>query len=179
VIFQLFYKTPFKPGGVFVYSLRSAGISFSQDYNMKQLNVKPKGVFVFVDENKDMHKLLKRSLKELKLDNQVVICYNGEEALNYLKDTEDKIFMILSEVTMPRIDGLELKRMIELAPELKVKAIPFFYLTEVILDAVVKTAYSFGIQGYFKKGDDVQTTTEILTYIFNFWTYCLHPKNLR
>jgi hypothetical protein len=56
---------------------------------MRQLSIKPKGVFVFVDENKYMFKLLKRCLKELKLDNQVVCCYNGEEALLYLKDIHD------------------------------------------------------------------------------------------
>lgn len=134
---------------------------------------------MFVDENRYTHKLLKRCLKELKLDNQVVTCYNGEEALSYLRDTEDKIFLILSEVTMPEMDGLELKRMIEMTPELKVKSIPFFYLTEVHLDAVVKTAYSLGIQGYFKKSADIEKLLKTLTCIFEFWTHCIHPKNLK
>ena len=146
---------------------------------MRQLTIKPKGVLVFVDENKYMFKLYKRCLKELKLDNQVVCCYNGEEAFSYLKDTEDKIFMILSEVTMPRMDGLELKRMIEMTPELKVKAIPFFYYTDVQLDAVVKTAYTLGIQGYFRKSTEVEKLMGALTLIFDFWTHCIHPKNLK
>jgi CheY-like chemotaxis protein len=146
---------------------------------MKHLHIKPKGVLVFVDEDKYMHRLLKHCLKELKMDNQIVSCYNGEEALNYLKDTEDKIFMIFSEVTMPRIDGLELKRMIEMTPELKTKSIPFFYHTSVDLEAVIKVAYSLGIQGYFKKSPDSDKVMETLLRIFNFWTYCIHPKNLK
>jgi CheY-like chemotaxis protein len=146
---------------------------------MKQLSIKPKGVFVFVDDNKHMQKVMKRCLKELKLDNQLVCCYNGEEALSYLKDTNDKIFMIVSEVTMPKIDGLELKRIIELTPELKTKSIPFFYLTEVTLDAVIKTAYGMGIQGYFKKSHDSEKVMKDLTCIFELWTHCIHPTDVK
>lgn len=146
---------------------------------MKQIQIKPKGVFVFVDEDKDMLRILKRCLKELRLDNQVVCCYNGEEALSYLRDTEDKIFMILSEITMSRVDGLELKRIIEMTPELKIKSIPFFYLTHVDLEAVVKAAYSLGIQGYFKKSRDTERLLDNLVCLFNFWTHCIHPKSLK
>lgn len=146
---------------------------------MKQLSIKPKGVFVFVDDNKHMQKVMKRCLKELKLDNQQVWCFNGDEALSYLKDTNDKIFMIVSEITMPKTDGLELKRMIEMTPELKTKAIPFFYLTDVTLEAVVKTAYGLGIQGYFKKTADTEKLLKNLTCILDFWTHCIHPKDLK
>jgi len=51
----------------------------------------------------------------------------GEEALLYLKDTTDDIFLILSDLNMPRMDGLKLKRMIDLPPDIKIKAIPFFF----------------------------------------------------
>ncbi len=146
---------------------------------MKQPELKPKGVFVIVDENKYMHKIYLRCLKELKLDNQVVSCHNGQEAFSYLKDTKDKIFMILSEITMPKIDGHELKRMINMTPELHSKAIPFFYLSEVHLEAVIKAAYGMGIQGYFRKSADIEKLLKILTCIFDFWTLCVHPKNLK
>jgi CheY-like chemotaxis protein len=87
--------------------------------------------------------------------------------------------MIVSEVTMPKTDGLELKRIIEMTPELKTKAIPFFYLTEVTLDAVIKTAYGMGIQGYFRKSHDTEKLMKDLTCIFEFWTHCIHPKDMK
>ena len=54
---------------------------------------------------------------------------DGVEALSYLRETNDEIFIILCDLNMPKMDGLELKGMIELTAELKIKAIPFIFHT--------------------------------------------------
>ncbi|MCW3075963.1 MAG: histidine kinase [Bacteroidetes bacterium] len=142
------------------------------------LDKKPKGVFVFVDDDTDELMFLKEAVKALGLTNQVVCCINGLEALNYLKETEDEIFMIVSDLNMPKMDGLELKRMIEITPELKIKAIPFVFHSSTSRDSEIKSAYALNIQGFFNKAPTVEGTAKNLFKLFSVWTECVHPKDL-
>jgi len=142
-----------------------------------KLHKKPKGIFLFVDDDKDEHFLLKMSMKQLEIKNQVVSCYNGLEALTFLRESDHEIFLILSDINMPKMDGLEFKRMIDLIPELKAKAIPFFYHTSKSTPAEVKTAYSLNIQGYLKKAPDIDGTIRSIARIIELWTDCVHPKD--
>jgi CheY-like chemotaxis protein len=144
----------------------------------KELNKKPTGIFLFVDDDRDEHFLLKLAMKDLGLDNQLISCYNGTEALAYLKETKDEIFLILTDVNMPKMDGLELKRMVELIPELKAKAIPFFFHSNSASPAEVRSAYTLNIQGYLRKAIDMDGTINSLRRIIDLWTDCVHPKDL-
>lgn len=143
-----------------------------------KLAVRPKGLFVFVDDDHDEQELLKIAMDHLGLDNPVHTCVNGEEALNFLKTCTDDIFLILSDLNMPKMDGLEFKRMIDLIPEIKIKAIPFFFHSNTSSRAEVKAAYASNIQGFLKKADSVSGTVYSLTCLINLWTTCVHPKDL-
>jgi CheY-like chemotaxis protein len=145
---------------------------------MEPLPKKPQGIFVFVDDDRDEHFLLNIAMKELKLDNKMASFYNGAEALTFLRECEEDIFLILSDMNMPKMDGLELKRMIELIPELKAKCIPFFYHSNTSSSLEVKTAYTLNIQGYIRKAIDTEGTVESLKRIVQMWTNCVHPKDL-
>lgn len=142
------------------------------------LNKKPKGVFLFVDDDPGEHALLKHAMKSLSLDNQVVCCMNGIEALQYLKETKDSLFAIISDLNMPKMAGLELKRMIEDIPELKIKAVPFFFHSNAISPAEIKTAYTLNIQGFLKKSHDLEGIKQALYKIISLWSECVHPINV-
>src|SRR5438552_3006087 len=111
---------------------------------------KAKGVFVFVDDDKDELELLNAVVNALGLQNPIKSFKDGEQALEYLKKTKDSIFLILCDINMPKMDGLELKRMIDLMPELKIRAIPFFFHSSSATPAEVRAAYALGIQGYLQ-----------------------------
>jgi CheY-like chemotaxis protein len=70
---------------------------------------------------------------------------DGPEAIEYLKTTTDEIFLILADINMPKMDGLQMKRIIELTPEIKSKAIPFFFHTNSTNPSEVRAAYDQGI----------------------------------
>jgi CheY-like chemotaxis protein len=140
---------------------------------------KPKGVFVFIDDNPDEHVLIIHAMKSLSLDNQIVCCMNGKEALQYLKETQDLIFIIISDIHMPEMDGLELKRMIDDTPELKIKAIPFVFHSSTSNPTEIKTAYTLNIQGFMEKSHDSDGIKKTLFTIIRFWVECLHPSQFR
>jgi len=143
----------------------------------KQLKEKPKGVFVFIDDDKDEHELLKIAMESLELNNQIKNFMDGEEGFRYLKKTKDSIFLILCDINMPKMDGLELKRMIDLTPEIKIKAIPFFFHSNSASPTEVRSAYTLGIQGYLKKADTLNGTIKSLENIIALWTTVVHPKD--
>lgn len=138
----------------------------------------PEGVFVFIDDDEDEHELFKLAIKAIGLTNKIISHHNGLEALEYLKKAPDRIFMIVCDINMPKMDGLELKRSMELIPEIKIKAIPFFYHSSTASEAEIKAAYSLNIQGFLQKALSLDITKQNFTCIFNLWTNCVHPLEL-
>ncbi|MDF2437333.1 MAG: histidine kinase [Bacteroidota bacterium] len=140
--------------------------------------MKPTGVFLFVDDDPDEHELLQIAVKRSGYTNHCVFCSNGQEALDFLRTTNEEVFVVLSDLNMPVMDGLELKRAIENDNILKSKAIPFIFHSSTGNPEEIKTAYSLNIQGYFAKSMKLEGTIKSLNKIVDFWTDCIHPKDL-
>ena len=137
----------------------------------------PKGVFIFIDDDIQEHIRFKAELKKI-CGNEVVSAYNGEEALELLKKNKDNIFLIISDIGMPKINGLELKHMVESTPELKIKAIPFIFHSTNDSPIIIKEAYSMGIQGFIKKSADPTQSVQNLEIIVKFWSSIAHPNSI-
>ncbi|HEY6163147.1 MAG TPA: response regulator [Bacteroidia bacterium] len=142
------------------------------------LSKAPKGSFVFIDDSDQEFILLKEAMEELGLKNKLRHFNNGQEAFLFLKRTKEAIFLILSDVNMPAMDGLQLKRLIDLTPEIKIKAIPFIFHSQSASPAEVRAAYSCNIQGYVQKASNLEGTVESLYRIVAMWTNCIHPRDL-
>ena len=139
--------------------------------------MKPKGKFVFIDDDVQEHVMFKKAL-ETYCDNEVISAYDGEEGFNVIKKNKDHIFIIICDINMPKLNGLELKRMIEGTPELKIKAIPFVFHSTHDSGIVVKEAYALGIQGFVKKADDLAQSVANLDILIKFWSTIVHPNSL-
>jgi CheY-like chemotaxis protein len=72
----------------------------------------PTGLILFIDDNKEEHTLFKHSMKETEVKNKIKTFSNGEDALAFITETKE-IFFIISDINMPKMDGLKLKRRIE------------------------------------------------------------------
>jgi two-component system chemotaxis response regulator CheY len=101
---------------------------------------------MIVDDQRTTRMLVRTSLRELGYRN-VVECGDGEEALKTLE--EHPAQLVISDVNMPKLDGLGLLRAIRGKPELK--TIPFIMLTGRGDVALVKQAIEIGVNGYLVK----------------------------
>jgi CheY-like chemotaxis protein len=137
--------------------------------------MKPKGLFVFVDDDEFEHEMFGEALARI-CSNEVKYAFNGDEALRLIKANKDRIFMIISDINMPKVNGLELKRMIEGIPELKLRAIPFIFTSNSDEPLIVKEAFSLGIQGYIKKSDNLSESVSNLDILVKFWSSTVHPN---
>jgi CheY-like chemotaxis protein len=140
--------------------------------------VKPKGHIIFVDDDRDDHELFRIALSTV-CECSVLSAYDGEEGYRLIEKHQDNIFLIISDLNMPKLNGLELKRMIENTPHLKLRAIPFIYHSSIQDPLVVKEAYALGIQGYMQKQDDFSQTVQNLRCFIDFWTSTIHPNLFR
>nr|WP_295932209.1 response regulator [uncultured Dyadobacter sp.] len=137
------------------------------------------GPIVIIDDDADDLYMIGAMLDELSIPNPVRNFENGQYALDYLLTTLESPLLILCDVNMPVMNGLELRDQIEADPNLKKKSIPFIFLTTSDSYALISRAYSGTIQGYFKKWVDFATGRSELDLIVAYWKFCLHPNNFK
>jgi CheY-like chemotaxis protein len=112
---------------------------------------------------------VQRALKELKVTNPLIHTLNGEEALNYLKDgSNKKPCVILLDLNMPKMNGIELLRVVKVDDRLK--KIPVIVLTTS--DDVQDKVETFGLSvaGYIIKPTDYKKFVDAVKTVNIYWT---------
>ena len=109
---------------------------------MKKLRV------LIVDDSSVMRKIVERSLRQAGLDlTEVLEASNGAEALTEVQ--KGSLDMILSDINMPVMDGLEFLK--NLASLEAAKGVPVIMITTEGSEARVVEALSAGAKGYLRK----------------------------
>lgn len=137
------------------------------------------GPIIIYEEDKEERDLMDMAFKEMKTPNQILYFEDGEQMLRSLRTTEDKPFLIISEIRISKMDGLELKQKIEQDELLKQKSIPFIYLTITPRNEEIEKAYNLTVQGYFKKGTTLESIRDDLQMIIHYWGKCYHPNGTK
>jgi CheY-like chemotaxis protein len=141
---------------------------------MNQVN----GKVILIDDNSLEEELLRECITKGRWKAQVEYFDNAEDALKYLAETSDTIFLIICDMNMPRMTGLELKKIIDADKNLRSKVIPFIFATTTATKKEICEAYEHGIQGYFEKPMDLGKICEMIDVVFNYWLLSLHPNKM-
>ena len=132
---------------------------------------------IIIDDDNDDQELLGELARELRPNHEVKFFGNGAEALEYLENSDDQPFVILCDVNMPLMTGLELLQQIQQKPLLKRKGIPFIFMSTSGDKRYVEQAYDLNAQGFFQKPSEINELRYILKLTFDFWAKCLHPRH--
>jgi CheY-like chemotaxis protein len=135
------------------------------------------GKIVLVDDQPIEKELLKIAIMELGIEVDLIYFNNGEEALTYLKETADKVFLIISDMNMPKMSGLDFKKAIDTDNGLQEKAIPFIFSSTEATKHQLKEAYDYRLQGYFLKPNDLKLMAKQLETIINYWSVAVRPDS--
>ena len=138
-------------------------------------NPSVKGPIVIIDDDEDDINLIVDGLKSLHVDNEVISFNRAGEAIAYFNQTLKKPFIILCDINMPEIDGLELRQKILDSPMFRINTVPFLFLSTSEHNAVVRHAYKLSDQGYFVKPSSVAGTIEMLRVIVAYWKLSHRP----
>jgi CheY-like chemotaxis protein len=118
---------------------------------------------------------VRRAFKDLKLTNPLVHVVNGEEALAFLQDpTADKPCLILLDLNMPRMSGIEFLKVVKADPALK--RIPTVVLTTSGEERDVAESFRQSVAGYVVKPVDYRHFVDAVRRIDLYWTLSEIPS---
>ena len=132
---------------------------------------------VIVDDDPDDREFLEDAAKTLFMDNPIKVFGEAVTALQFLKDTKVQPLFIICDVNMHKMGGIEFRQAIYDDVELRLKCIPFLFLSTSASPQLISEAYKLAVQGFFKKPNSYAEVVKMFSEISLYWTRCLHPNS--
>jgi CheY-like chemotaxis protein len=138
-------------------------------------------VILLVEDNPDDEALAIRALKRHHIGNEIVVAHDGVEALDYLfctgiyadRDIANKPSVVLLDLKLPRIDGLEVLRRVREDP--RTKFLPIVVLTTSSEEGDLLNSYSLGCNSYIRKPVDFVQFSEAIRQLGMYWLLMNEP----
>lgn len=134
------------------------------------------GVIIFVEDDEDDKDFVCTVFDELKIPNKIVWLKDGEEAYHYLNNNNVDPFIIISDINMPKMNGLQLRDKMQTDGKSKLRAVPFLFLTTSTAGSSAINAYAQSVQGFFQKKSSYNELKQTIKLIYNYWKECAEPK---
>ena len=141
-----------------------------------------KNVQILIAEDNEGHfSLIKKNLRRAGLENKIVHFVDGQETLDFLlrestrkeKDIDQR-YVLLLDIRMPKVDGLEVLEKIKSTPDLK--RLPVVILTTSTAPADVDHCYELGCNIYIIKPIEYENFSDALRKIGFFFSVIEAPK---
>ena len=139
----------------------------------------PEPVLVLlVEDNEDHAELLKRTLREATGLVRIVHARDGEAALDYLglspgRERNEIPGLVLLDLRLPRLDGLDVLRRIKEAQRLR--PVPVVVLTTSSAPSDIARAYHLHANSYLEKPVSFDHFSELMQALSRYWT-CLNAR---
>lgn len=132
-------------------------------------------VILLVEDNPRDEELTLRALRKGSVLNRVVVAHDGVEALDYLfaqgvhaeRWPSELPQLILLDLKLPKLDGLEVLKMIRL--DERTKLLPVVILTSSVEEQDLVRGYSLGANSYVQKPVDFVQFTEAVRQLGLYW----------
>ena len=125
---------------------------------------------LLVEDNPLDIDLTLRAFKKQGLLNPIQVARDGEEAVSWIgrwEAGEAMPLIVLMDLKLPKIGGLEVLRRFKNQPKLKL--IPIVVLTSSAEDKDITTAYEYGANSYIVKPVDFDKFTSVAAEIELYW----------
>jgi CheY-like chemotaxis protein len=133
------------------------------------------GPILLIEDDQDDQEMLQEVFTELKVPNILRFFDTCAKALDYLLTTIEKPFLIISDINLPAMTGMELKKEMNENEDLRKKSIPFIFLSTNPDQYIISKAYEMLVQGYFVKPGSMRELKEVIKMIVEYWKVCKHP----
>ena len=138
---------------------------------------------LLVEDNSYDAEMTIRALKKMNLANSLVRVEDGGEALDFLfgrgayssREITNRPRLILLDIKMPRIDGIEVLRQIK--SDEATKMIPVVVMTSSKEDQDVVTSYQLGANGYVVKPVDFEGFARAVSSLGFYWLLTNQPPS--
>ena len=136
---------------------------------------------LLVEDNPDDEALAIRALQKSNLINDITVARDGVEALDYLfgtgqyedRDTREMPALILLDLKLPKIDGLEVLR--RLRKDERTKHLSVVALTSSSEEQDLIDSYDLHVNSYVRKPVDFNQFTEAVAQVGLYWLVLNEP----
>lgn len=130
---------------------------------------------LLIEDNTDDERLTLRALRRNNVMNEVVVAYDGEEALDYLfgrgsysgRDMETMPAVVILDLKLPKLDGLEVLKAIR--ADSRTSKLPVVVLTASDEPERVEECYASGANSFIKKPTDPAEFSEMVLQLGMYW----------
>jgi len=126
---------------------------------------------MIIEDDMDDQELLRETFCGLDYPNPVIFFSDGNEALNYLRQTSAPPVLIISDINMPKINGFEIRRIINTTPELRKLNMPFVFLSTLSQKDAGADAYFATDHGFFTKPYSMADLRNTIKSIVEYWVH--------
>jgi two-component system, response regulator len=132
-------------------------------------------MILLVEDNPDDELLTLRAFKKNNIGNDIIVAHDGVEALDFLfgtgqyadRDTSKMPQLILLDLKLPRLDGLEVLR--RLRANDQTRLLPVVILTSSREEQDLINGYSLGANSYVRKPVDFTQFSEAVRQLGLYW----------
>jgi CheY-like chemotaxis protein len=134
------------------------------------------GPIIIIEDDADDQFIIGQIFKELKYTNEIIFFADGLSALEFLTSGSRNPFLILSDINLPLLNGIELRMKLKENADIHLKCIPYLFFTTASNHRTVIEAYSASAQGFFTKADSFTELREQIRVIMEYWKHCSAPN---
>lgn len=136
------------------------------------------GPIIIIEDDTDDQDIMVDVFNELHYNNKVIFFADSLKALEYLTETRVEPFLVLSDINMPKLSGIELREKVHNNEDLRMKSIPYLFFSTSAEQRHVVDAYSRSIQGFFIKPNTYEKLKNTMFKIVEYWKECVSPNYL-
>jgi len=130
-------------------------------------------ILLIEDDDVDA-KGVERSFNKRRIANPIIRAHDGQEAIEMLQQGDIKApYLILLDLQMPRMNGLEFLRAMRADPNLSSSVV--FVLTTSRAEADILEGYKNHIAGYFVKEDVGSNFSDMIDMLEGYWKIAYLP----
>jgi two-component system, response regulator len=138
---------------------------------------------LLVEDNPDDVEMTLKALRQAHVANRIHVAKDGEEALTFLfggpgtpaRPAEDMPVVILLDVKLPKVDGLEVLRRIKREPA--TQRVPVVMLSASSEERDVAESYQLGVNSYIVKPVNFEQFAASVTQLGMYWVLMNSPPN--
>jgi len=140
---------------------------------------------VLVEDNPNDVELTLRAFARNKIANEIVVCRDGAEALDYLhgtgkhagRDASDAPALVLLDIKLPKVDGFEVLRRVRGDP--RTRLVPVVILTSSAEEQDRIAGYDLGANSYVRKPVDFGQFVDAVRELSVYWLMVNQPPPRR
>jgi DNA-binding NtrC family response regulator len=134
------------------------------------------GKIILVDDDVREKRLVELALNLANWDVHVEFYNTAKDALKSLHRTaKEKILLIISDMNMEGMNGIEFKDALDKEHLLNDNSIPFIIASSTSSEEQIAEAYHHNIQGFFSKPISLDEQANILDAILKYWSFNRYP----